>query len=498
MSPTEPRPAADLEEARALLVELKALRATVVAEGDRQLDEWARRDLRPGFAESAKNLSDYLAFRRRDLRELQERLMRLGLTSLGRCESRVRPSLDAAIRMLSVFCGEPDPGPVLHFFRGVDLLREHADAVFGAAPPPRQVRILVTLDPSYAHGFPLDDLARAGADAIRINCGHDERGAWAALVRAVVAAGESSGRRTRVCMDLSGPRCRTAEVQMVEEDARLEPGSVFFLRSAPGLLPPSVIGQAVCTLPEAVAALRVGDRVYVDEGKLQATVIGAEREGVRLKVSRAPDKGFKLRSDKGINLPDTPLVLPALTPKDLADLETVVQLADIVGYSFVQSGADMGRLHDALDQLGASPDLAVIAKIETRRAIENLPEIIIAGAGRRPLAVMIARGDLAVEIGFTRLAEVQEELLWLCEAAHTPVVWATQVMDRLVRKGYPTRAEVTDAAMAERAECVMLNKGPHLLEGVRLLSDVLGRMEGHQAKKTSRLRALRAWAPAIP
>ncbi len=107
---------------------------------------------------------------------------------------------------------------------------------------------------------------------------------------------------------------------------------------------------------------------------------------------------------------------------------------------------------------------------------------------------MIARGDLAVEIGHLRLAEVQEELLWLCEAAHVPVIWATQVLDNLVKKGMGHRGEMTDAAMAERAECVMLNKGPFAVEAVRLLASLLARMEGHQFKKTSRMRELHVWA----
>jgi pyruvate kinase len=100
-----------------------------------------------------------------------------------------------------------------------------------------------------------------------------------------------------------------------------------------------------------------------------------------------------------------------------------------------------------------------------------------------------------VEIGYQRLAEMQEEILWLCEAAHVPVVWATQVLERLVKRGMPSRAEMTDAAMAERAECVVLNKGPYIASAVSVLDDVLRRMETHQLKKTPQLRALRQWQP---
>ncbi|MDX1995798.1 MAG: pyruvate kinase, partial [bacterium] len=126
-----------------------------------------------------------------------------------------------------------------------------------------------------------------------------------------------------------------------------------------------------------------------------------------------------------------------------------------------------------------------------------LPEIIVQAAGKQPFAVMIARGDLAVELGYERLAEIQEELLWMCEAAHVPVIWATQVLERFVKKGTPSRSEMTDAAMAVRAECVMLNKGDYVAEAVTILDDVLTRMQAHQNKKTPQLRALHSWAEFI-
>jgi pyruvate kinase len=143
--------------------------------------------------------------------------------------------------------------------------------------------------------------------------------------------------------------------------------------------------------------------------------------------------------------------------------------------------------------------VGLVLKIETRTAFEHLAELLLA-AMEAPLAgVMIARGDLAVEVGYERLAEVQEELLWVCEAAHTPVIWATQVLERLAKSGSPTRAEITDAAMSQRAECVMLNKGPYLHRAVETLDSILRRMEGHQDKKSAMLRPLsvaqRFWTP---
>jgi pyruvate kinase len=169
--------------------------------------------------------------------------------------------------------------------------------------------------------------------------------------------------------------------------------------------------------------------------------------------------------------------------------------ADLVGLSFVQSAADVVAFQaEAALHSTEATRISLVGKIETPRAVANLPEIIIAAAGRQPFAVMIARGDLAVEMGFERVAEMQEEILWLCEAAHVPVIWATQVLEGLVKEGLPSRGEMTDAAMAGRAECVMLNKGPNIAAAVSTLDGLLRRMAQHQVKKTPTLRALRAWA----
>ena len=160
----------------------------------------------------------------------------------------------------------------------------------------------------------------------------------------------------------------------------------------------------------------------------------------------------------------------------------------MIGLSFVDDPSNVRDLWRALS--AADRPLGVVVKIETRRGFERLPEILLAAMEGFPVGVMIARGDLAVECGFERMAEVQEQILWMSEAAHVPVIWATQVLETLAKKGIATRAEITDAAMAERAECVMLNKGPHVASAVRALDDILRRMAGHMDKKTPRLRRL--------
>jgi pyruvate kinase len=207
-------------------------------------------------------------------------------------------------------------------------------------------------------------------------------------------------------------------------------------------------------------------------------------------VAANPANGTaKLRAEKGINLPDTKLNISALTPKDRQDLEFAARCGDLVCLSFVRRPEDVAELIQELDRLGAT-NTGIILKIENRAAVEALPQILLTAMRRPVIAVMVARGDLGVEIGFERMAEIQEEILWLCEAAHVPVIWATQVLESLVKRGLPSRAEVTDAAMSGRAECVMLNKGPHILLALDFLCDVLARMEGHHSKKSSLMRKL--------
>jgi pyruvate kinase len=251
-----------------------------------------------------------------------------------------------------------------------------------------------------------------------------------------------------------------------------------------------------CTLPEALDRVRPGERIWFDDGRIGGVVRRRRGRGVDIEITQARDGGEPLRADKGINLPDTRLDLPALTTKDLEDLGTVARHADMVGLSFAQSAQDVRTLRAQLVERGAG-HLSLILKIETRRGFEHLPEMLLAAMGSAAAGVMIARGDLAVECGYERMAEVQEEILWACEAAHMPVVWATQVLETLAKTGLPSRAEITDAAMGERAECVMLNKGPHILDAIRTLDDILRRMQSHQTKKRPLLRALKAWRHAL-
>ena len=274
------------------------------------------------------------------------------------------------------------------------------------------------------------------------------------------------------------------ELDIVTGDA---PGQPAVTGEGGRIVAPAVVG---CSLPEVVGRVLPGHRVFLDDGRIFGVVSSKERGRMRVKITGAIGGSAKLWGEKGINLPDTDLRLPALTAKDREDLAFVARHGDLVALSFVQRPRDVEALLRELRRRKASR-MGIVLKIETRLGFSQLPALLLAAMRHPAVAVMVARGDLGVEVGFERLSEVQEEILWLCEAAHVPVIWATQVLESLAKGGMPSRAEITDAAMGSRAECVMLNKGPYILKTLKFLCDVLNRMADHQTKKTSLLRKLR-------
>ena len=241
--------------------------------------------------------------------------------------------------------------------------------------------------------------------------------------------------------------------------------------------------------PDLLKQVRVGERVVLDDGKIVAVVEAARPPEVTCRVTQTLKSPTRLRTGKGIAFPDSHLSVGQLGPQDETALQFALRHADGVGVSFVSAPEDVARIGERVKAAGRS-GFGLILKLETRGAIRNLAPILFEALKYDPVGLMIARGDLAVELSFERLAEMQEEILWFGEACHLPVIWATQVLDSVAHTGLATRAEITDAAMSMRAECVMLNKGPHIGAAVRMLADIIHKMEAHQYKKRSLYRPL--------
>jgi len=570
----------------------------------------------PDFHASARNLIAYLALRHIDIRELQEQLALLGLSSLGSAEKNVMASIRTVQKALrKMYTGQDYDLLEEHrsFEQCKHMLDTHIDHILGRRTDGRDVRIMVTLPTESADDYELvHDLIISGMDMARINCAHDDEAIWLRIIENINRAKEETGRNCRIMMDLAGPKLRTGDLLPGPGVVRIRPkrdslGRVvaprrvrfvaetdnWFSRKSPvvpvpqkcityaeigdvvrftdtrgkkrkltvvgkdekglllechktayistgtklrlrrresgekikfrvGKLPPTYepivlnIGDTLilhrnatpgepaivdadslvikaahisCRQPEVFKFIKEGDPIHLNDGKIEGIVESVSDEELHVTITHARALGSRLRSDRGVNFPKSDIQLRGLTDSDKTNLEFVVKHADSVSLSFIRKPKDILALQNELKKY-ASQELGIIIKVETVKGFNNLPKLLLAAMRYYPAGIMIARGDLAVECGWERLAEIQEEMLWMCEAAQLPVVWATQVLERETKKGRPSRAEITDAAMSQRADCVMLNKGPHILAAIKMLDDILRRMQDHQHKKTPILRKL--------
>lgn len=570
----------------------------------------------PEFRDSASNLVHYLALRQSNISDLQEDLLSLGLSSLGRAERNVM-GLISAVRAALTTLGGGSAADLVSDGTSLELrnpkAEAHKAAILGQHPDGRDVTIMVTLPTEAGYKRPLvAEMIAAGMNVARINCAHDDAATWQAMVDNVRAASSEAQTDCRILMDLAGPKLRTGAlcpgprvlhlrprrdplgnvlaprrvrfmpdgmvqqgskaavvpvssecIELAEsgdrlhfKDARgkkrhltvvskdrkglvletrkgayLVTGTklrltrhgagktwIFRVGELPAIEQPILLrigdtlilhkstipgepakedadghitsaAHIACQQPEVFAFVTAGDPVSLNDGKISGVVRFANADELQIEITKAKPTGNKLRGNCGINFPASDVQLPGLTAADRQNLDFVVDHADAVSLSFAREPDDILLLQEALREYPEAR-IGVVVKLETNRGVRNLPRLMLAAMRSYPAALMIARGDLAIECGWERLAELQEEILWFCEAARLPVIWATQVLEQKTKKGQPSRAEISDAAMSQRADCVMLNKGPHIIAAIRMLDDILRRMQPHQFKKTSRMTRL--------
>lgn len=513
MTPTVAVPATLYDEGRIqpLIQQLLNVRQTI-AQKEQESHRWFQ-NVNEIHMDSARNLIRYLALRMFNLRDLQAELSKRGLSSIGTSERYTLANIDNILHLLYLLIGQQYYGAqVLHEHKTTvlsswEILQRNTANLFGKSNK-HTPHIMVTMPGEAAEDYKLVcQLLNSGMNVARINCSHDDEGAWKKMIDNIRQGEKALGKSCKVYMDLAGPKIRTGEVAVISKKKNgkklidylsLEIGDPLHLHRNPILgrnairakdghiLRPAKIS---ITLPQVFEGLKEGHPIWFDDGKVGAVVKMVKEDYALLEITHTGLKGGKLRAEKGINLPETAFDLPALTADDLRVLPFVARHADIVGYSFVRYPSDVETLQQKLLELHRS-DIGMVLKIENKTAFNNLPALLLTAMKHHAIGVMIARGDLAIEVGWERISEVQEEILWICEAAHIPIIWATQVLESLAKKGTASRAEITDAAMATRAECVMLNKGPFIFKAVEVLDNILDRMYAHQWKKKETLRTL--------
>jgi len=465
----------------------------------------------PQYRASAKNLYRYLQLRNTDIRAIQDGLAELGISSLGSGAGYVYENISSALKLVKVLNNKTweknKDIESIGFAGSKKLLVQHANMLFKTTSKVHDTEIMVTMPDEAATDKKLiRKLRKAGMGIARINLSHGNEKLWKKILKKSHSVAQEIQQPIKIYMDLPGPKIRVANIYIKKEDdpsfsatpfipiAKKWPlllvknNSPYLSKGKKKQKSPSDIPLIEVSIPEIIDNLKVGQQVFFDDGAIEAKVLSLDNNTASLVIKNAYKK--KLRTEKGINLPNTKLNLPSLTKEDLSLLPFITSHADLMGYSFVSNSEDVSVLYKELKNLGDT-DTGIVFKIENKEAFENLPAILFRAMKRPNIGVMIARGDLAVEIGFERISEVQNEILWLCEAAQIPVVWATQVLDHMAKKGMATRAEISDATISAQAECVMLNKGPYIVEATKTLKNVLLRMEAHSQKSKNTLRALK-------
>lgn len=445
--------------------------------------------IHPLNRESALNFLKYLILRKTDVRDLQLLLHENGLSSLASCESHTHRQVQMTLQHLGSKLRQQDPC-TMDF--GGKKIEENSYRLFGAKSENWPSAVMVTFDASFLEEKDLiSKLLKKGMGTARINCAHDDKSIWQEMVEKIRLASKETGIPCKIHVDLAGPKIRTKLLTKGKKKGkvRIEKGQTVWLsntakgfRAQDTVISPNELG--------VIEGLNPGDRVFIDDGLILAVVEKAEKEKAELKITRISSKKPFIKNEKGINFPDCLLQISSLTDFDRECLNFVCANADTVGFSFVRSARDIADLRAALKEIVDNIPF-IILKVETHEAVKKLPELLLEAMKEEVCGVMIARGDLAVEIGFERLVEIQDEILWLCEAAHVPVIWATQVLENLHKSGVATRAEVTDAGHAARAECIMINKGSHTLEVLKTLRDISQRSAALRIKNRLVFRPLK-------
>ncbi|MBM4060048.1 MAG: pyruvate kinase [Planctomycetes bacterium] len=333
-----------------------------------------------------------------------------------------------------------------------------------------RTKLVATLGPASGTDKVVADLALAGVDVFRINCSHADHEAIRTMVGRVRRIAGRLGRAIGVLADLQGPKIRVGRLQGAEP-IPLRRGAEVVVDATPGVVGAVQGGFAVIgTSYRGLAAdVRPGERILLDDGNLELRAIEVRGPRIRARVVH----GGVLQQFKGINLPGSRVAAPCLSPKDLADLACALEnQVDFVALSFVRTPEDVQALRLHIDRAGS--DAQIIAKIERPEAVRNIARILAVADG-----LMVARGDMGVELGAEAVPPVQKRIIALANAARKPVITATQMLESMVTNPRPTRAEASDVANAiyDGTSAVMLSaetaSGRHPVRSVRTMEKIV-------------------------
>jgi len=332
-----------------------------------------------------------------------------------------------------------------------------------------KTKIVATIGPASESREVLREMILAGVDVCRLNFSHGNYAIHRETVVTIRSLSKELKSNTAILVDLQGPKLRIGEIR--NNEAMLQDGAELIFTTQECIGDQTRLYMNYLQFPQDVA---IGDNILIDDGKIRLTVMETNKKD---EVKARVVNGGKVSSRKGVNLPHTRISLPSLTPKDLEDLDFAMQLdVDWIGLSFVRKASDILELKKLI--AGGGKKIRVIAKIEKPEALTDIDEII-----RETDALMVARGDLGVELPMQEVPLVQKMLVQKCIRAYKPVIIATQMMESMIFNFTPTRAEVNDVAnsVIDGADAVMLSGetsvGKHPVQVVKTMREIIETVE---------------------
>ncbi len=336
--------------------------------------------------------------------------------------------------------------------------------------PPNKTKIVCTIGPASESPEIIEQMMRAGMNVARLNFSHGDFSGHKKIIENLRSVAKATGHRLAIMADLPGPKMRIG--QLVKEPIDLKIGDTFTLTTQELTGDASRVSVTFPRLPQTV---KIGDTLFLNDGLIQLEVLKIQGNDVKCRVV----VGGELRSRNGLNLPGIDLGVSAFTERDYECLKFAMEHGvDAISQSFVESGADILAVRNAANALGYNT--FIIAKIERLKALEHVDEILEAADG-----IMIARGDLGVEIPIEQIAVVQKQLIYQANLLGKPVITATQMLELMTGNQRPTRAEATDVANAilDGTDCVMLSgesaMGKYPVEAVTMLAKIAAAAEPH-------------------
>lgn len=335
----------------------------------------------------------------------------------------------------------------------------------------RRVKIVATIGPATQSEENLEKAIRSGMNVARLNFSHGTHADHLNVIQSIRKLSQKLNAPVTILQDLQGPKIRVGKFE--GGSITLSPGEKVKITMKPilgkqGLIPSD--------FPELAKSVRTGNRILLDDGLLELKVLSVQEDEVDCEVIY----GGKLKDRKGMNCPGVNLAVDCLTEKDLIDLDFGLQHeVDYIALSFVRKAQDIRRLREIID--AKNPAIKICAKIEMLEAVESLEEII-----RQSDAAMVARGDLAVEVGQSRLPAIQKEVIRTCNRQNKPVITATQMLDSMVENPRPTRAEITDVANAvlDGSDALMLSaesaSGKYPFKCIQTMHEIISEVEDKQ------------------